>query len=169
MLATSGRWGILMGLSSILPLVGGVAAATAGRAAVALGQGLSFAEQLVARPTTPALPTTATPEQPSTRQLIADLQALLQPRLAAAGIDASLPFELRLNGRGRVDEISGHPDRAYIEELFLDDPALTAKFQELNHRVREEEQQQRALSLHPTRAPEPVVVVEGPRLKMRFD
>lgn len=160
-----------MGLSSVLPVLGAAAAAVAGRTAVTLGQGLSFAEHLVTAGPPPIAAPLATPSatRQSSAKLLDELQALLEPRLAAAGIDASQSIALRQDARGGVDEIGGHPDRAYIEELFLDDPELSSKFNQLTNQLREERQQQQALNSDRRLPAEPTIVVDGRQLRIQWE
>ena len=62
------------------------------------------------------------------RDELAEFARQLRERLAAAGIDTSLPIELKSDGRGGVIVDDPHPQRAEIETLIAADPDLAATF-----------------------------------------
>jgi hypothetical protein len=56
-------------------------------------------------------------------------------RLGKAGIDLSLPIDLQSDGHGGVLASGDHPQRAFIEQLFGDNPDLARAFHELLQRL----------------------------------
>jgi len=61
------------------------------------------------------------------RRLETALDALhrqLQVRLAAAGVDPTLPFSAELNSRGKIHVLGDHPDADKIRRLLADDREL---------------------------------------------
>jgi hypothetical protein len=63
----------------------------------------------------------------------------LRTRFAAAGIDVSVPVQLKSDGRDGVIVAGSHPQRAAIERLFAADPDLAATFHYLEATFSSEE------------------------------
>jgi hypothetical protein len=95
--------------------------------------GESFLQKLHGQraPTTEAADTDR--EDPSARaaELHDELDAFgrrLRARFAAAGIDVSVPIQLKSDGRNGVIVAGSHPQRAEIEQLFAAGSELTSTF-----------------------------------------
>ena len=56
---------------------------------------------------------------------VADLSRRILQRLSAAGIDLTIPIELRTDGTGGVAVDDPHPQRAEIEQLIATDSEST--------------------------------------------
>jgi len=59
---------------------------------------------------------------------LAEFQQQLQRRLAEAGLDTSLRFQLQSDGQGRIRVAEEHPNRLRLEQAINDDPQLSAAF-----------------------------------------
>lgn len=65
-------------------------------------------------------------------QKLAGLESRLQVVFAKAGIETSPPFQLQTDSEGRVRVAGDHPQKAQIEQLFVDSPSLRDDFVEVN-------------------------------------
>jgi len=115
----------------------GAAALTLGRGAVgAVGNGLSFAAELMR-----AAGGASSPSQGSTNPSAAaraalklradEMQQRIQQELAAAGIQLSQPVDLVSNGTGGIAVARPHPQQAAIEEVLGNDFLLEHDFNQL--------------------------------------
>ncbi len=90
------------------------------------------------------------------RQHVESLRAAVErqllPRLAELGVDLSEPAMLVTDSQGRLLESGGHWERAKIEQLLADDPALGNQVRQLL---------QQASALNETRAPDAPASDEG--------
>lgn len=100
-----------------------------------VGSAFSFLEQLrTGASNSEAL----APVSPETGTLESKLSASLQQfhdqvirRLAAAGVDVSLPIELSLNAQGQLAVTSAHPDLLRIEQELNQGGEFSAAFSQL--------------------------------------
>ena len=112
----------------------GAAAVTAGRgAASAVGDGLSFAAELLRAAGGSAASTKETSEQSdAARQQMKlrtdELAGRIRRHLASAGIDLFEPVELISNGQGGIAVAGPHPQQAAIEEALGSDVLLERDF-----------------------------------------
>jgi hypothetical protein len=83
------------------------------------------------------------------------LEERLAQRLSGLDIDADVPFELKFDGHNGLVVDGNHPQRAEIEDLVRDDPALITAF----HRVAAAAVACRRAALDPEQADEIHVVV----------
>jgi len=122
----------------------GAAALTMGRGAVtAVGNGLSFAAELVRATTCNA---TAAEDrslkeqsaQAALKQRSELLRGRIQRQLASAGIQLSQPVELISNGQGGIAVAGPHPLAAAIEETLGSDVLLERDFNRLAEDYRED-------------------------------
>ena len=67
-------------------------------------------------------------DQSDLEEDVADLSRRILQRLNAAGIDLTIPIELRTDGIGGVAVDDPHPQRAEIEQLIATDSELTSSF-----------------------------------------
>ncbi len=112
----------------------GAAAVTAGRgAASAVGNGLSFAAELLRA----AGGSAESPKDSSARSMAAreqlklrtdELTNRIRQQLASAGIDLFQPVELISNGQGGIAVAGPHPQQALIEEALGSDILLERDF-----------------------------------------
>jgi hypothetical protein len=115
----------------------GAAAVTVGRgAATAVGNGLSFASELLRAAGAPATategqPSAAANDRTSLTQRIDELRERIRQQLAAAGICLSQPVELTGNGAGGIAVAADHPQRAAIEKALGSDFLLEHDFNQL--------------------------------------
>jgi hypothetical protein len=115
----------------------GAAAVTVGRgAATAVGNGLSFASELLKAAGAPAAAgdsnASATANDRATlTQRIDALKERIHQQLAAAGISLSQPVELTSNGAGGIAVAADHPQRAAIESVLGSDYLLEHDFNQL--------------------------------------
>ena len=65
-------------------------------------------------------------------QKLAGLESRLQVVFAKAGIETAPPFQLQTDSEGRVRVAGDHPQKAQIEQLFVDSPSLRDDFVEVN-------------------------------------
>lgn len=65
-------------------------------------------------------------------QKLAGLESRLEVAFAKAGIDRSPPFQLQTDAEGKVRVAGDHPQKAQIEQLFVDNPSLRDDFVEVN-------------------------------------
>lgn len=65
-------------------------------------------------------------------QKLAGLESRLEVAMAKAGIDKSTPFQLQTDAEGMVRVAGDHPQKAQIEQLFIDSPSLRDDFLEVN-------------------------------------
>jgi hypothetical protein len=116
----------------------GAAALTVGRGAVgAVGNGLSFAAELVRA----ASGGSADAAQAQGRQAEAakaaiksrtdELRQRVEQQLAAAGVQLSQPVDLVSNGQGGIAVAGPHPQQAAIEEAVGSDVLLERDFNQL--------------------------------------
>lgn len=61
----------------------------------------------------------------------ADYRRRLSAAIADQGIDTSVPVKLQSDREGRIRVVGDHPDKARIEQLFVDDPALRNAYQRM--------------------------------------
>src|SRR4051812_24165751 len=115
----------------------GAAALTLGRgAAGAMGNGLSFAAELLRAasggPSTAQreVDPSAAPQQALKLQIDA-MQQRIQQQLAAAGIQLTQPVDLVSNGQGGIAVAGPHPQQAAIEEVLGSDVLLERDFNNL--------------------------------------
>jgi len=115
----------------------GAAALTLGRgAASAVGNGLSFAAELLRAASGGSSSTEQTSGASATAQKalqsqIDTMQQRIQQQLAAAGIQLSQPVELASNGQGGIAVAGSHPQQAAIEEVLGSDVLLERDFNNL--------------------------------------
>lgn len=62
----------------------------------------------------------------------ADYRRRLSAAIADRGIDTSVPLRLQTDTAGHVRVVGDHPDKARVEALFAEDPALRNAFQRMN-------------------------------------
>ena len=115
----------------------GAAALTLGRgAAGAVGNGLSFAAELLraagggSSNAERGIDATAA-EQKALKLQVDGMQQRIQQQLAAAGIQLSQPVELISNGQGGIAVAGPHPQQAAIEEFLGSDVLLERDFNNL--------------------------------------
>jgi hypothetical protein len=133
-----------LGISEVLmtPVVAGsaigAAALTVGRGAfAAVGNGLSFAAELVqaASGTAADAPGSSNVKNDAAQAAIKlrtdELRERIQRQLAAAGINLSQPLELTSNGQGGIAVAGSHPQQAAIEEALGSDVLLERDFNQL--------------------------------------
>ncbi|MBA4016881.1 MAG: hypothetical protein C0483_06820 [Pirellula sp.] len=65
-------------------------------------------------------------------QKLAGLESRLQVKFTKAGIETSPPFQLQTDAEGKVRVAGDHPQKAQIEQLFVDEPSLRDDFVEVN-------------------------------------
>ena len=115
----------------------GAAAVTVGRgAATAVGNGLSFASELLRAAGAPAAaadgqPLAAANDRASLTQRIDELRERIRRQLAAAGIRLTQPVELTSNGAGGIAVAPDHPQLAAIEKALGSDFLLEHDFNQL--------------------------------------
>jgi hypothetical protein len=116
----------------------GAAALTVGRgAAAAMGNGLSFAGELLRVSGGAAAPKPEDGQAATQRARtelhgrIAELTEQIRRRLAAAGINLLRPVELMTNGLGGIAVAGAHPQQAAIEETLGRDVLLERDFNRL--------------------------------------
>ncbi len=120
-----------MSMSSLVPLatVGAVTAASYAKGTWHAGK--SFLDNLIsaeppcAPKRQPSVSDLADPSPQAFQDAVESLQRILQTRLLARGIDTTRSFELSCDDRGQIMIDGDHPQRAEIEDLFRNDPALT--------------------------------------------
>jgi hypothetical protein len=114
----------------------GAAALTFGRGAVnAVGNGLSFASELLrssgtsstAKPAADA----SSSQQKALELQIEAMQQRIQQQLATAGVQLMQPVELVSNGQGGIAVAGPHPQQAALEELLGSDILLERDFNNL--------------------------------------
>ena len=126
-----------MSPAAILGTALGTAAVTAGRgAAVAVGNGLSFAAQLLRAAGGPGVADSAvgslsTSQPDDLFRRIDAFRERIRRQLAAAGIQLSQPVELHSDGLGAIAVAEDHPQQSAIEELLAGDYLLQRDFQQL--------------------------------------
>lgn len=115
----------------------GAAAVTVGRgAATAVGNGLSFASELLRAAGAPAAaadssaPATAN-DRAALTQRIDVIKERIRQQLAAAGISLTQPVELTSNGAGGIAVAADHPQHAAIEAALGNDYLLEHDFNQL--------------------------------------
>jgi hypothetical protein len=115
----------------------GAAALTLGRgAASAVGNGLSFAAELLratgggSSSTEHAADASAT-AQKALKLQIDEMQQRIQQQLAVAGIQLTQPVDLVSNGQGGIAVAGPHPQQAAIEEALGSDILLERDFNNL--------------------------------------
>jgi len=115
----------------------GAAALTVGRgAASAVGDGLSFAAELLraaggAPATAERAANPSTAEKKALQLQIDEMQQRIQQQLAAAGIQVTQPLDLISNGQGGIAVSGPHPQQAEIEEALGSDFLLERDFNNL--------------------------------------
>jgi|SRR5262245_8996690 len=115
----------------------GAAALTLGRgAASAVGNGLSFAAELLRAASGGSSSTEPTADASATAQKafqlqIDEMQQRIQQQLVAAGIQLTQPVELVSNGQGGIAVAGPHPQQAAIEEVLGSDILLERDFNNL--------------------------------------
>src|SRR6185503_3830929 len=115
----------------------GVAAVTVGRgAATAVGNGLSFASELLKAAGSPAAAgdnnaSATANERAALTQRIDAIKDRIRQQLAAAGISLTQPVELSSNGAGGIAVAAGHPQHAAIEAALGNDYLLEHDFNQL--------------------------------------
>lgn len=134
----------------------GAAAVTAGRgAANAVGDGLSFAAQLLraAGGSTASTKDSSDQSNAAREQLklrADDLAGRVRRQLASAGIDLFEPVELVSNGQGGIAVAGPHPQQAAIEEALGSDVLLERDFNLLANDYRDLSEQNPSADLAPT-------------------
>ena len=115
----------------------GAAALTLGRgAAGAMGNGLSFAAELLraaggAPSTADRAPDASAAQQKAIKLQIDEMGQRIQQQLAAAGIQLTQPVALTSNGQGGIAVAGPHPQQAAIEEILGSDILLERDFNNL--------------------------------------
>src|SRR5436853_5039710 len=115
----------------------GAAALTLGRgAAGAVGNGLSFAAELLraaggASSTQQSSNDASAAARDAFKLRIDAMQQRLQQQLATAGIQVTQPLELISNGQGGIAVAGSHPQQAAIEEALGSDVLLERDFNNL--------------------------------------
>ena len=115
----------------------GTATTLARGAAQALGESLSFAATLGnfgASTETEAAAENAAQlaDQERGFHLAAEkFRELLQRALSAAGVDLTVPLEIKSDGLGGIQAAGDHPDRRLIEQVLSGDTSLQQQFQSL--------------------------------------
>jgi hypothetical protein len=115
----------------------GAAAVTVGRgAATAVGNGLSFASELLRAAGAPAAAgdrnaSATANDKAALTQRIDAIKEQIRQQLAAAGISLSQPVELTSNGAGGIAVAADHPQRAAIESVLGSDFLLEHDFNQL--------------------------------------
>ncbi|MFV1968246.1 MAG: hypothetical protein ACC628_22715 [Pirellulaceae bacterium] len=127
-----------MGLSPLLPIAGAALSSLTGKAMETIANGPSFLEVLQGSlglgESSEAEKETAAEDVLSADELTTKLEAFVrkvQQKLAAARIEASLPIEMRSDGRGGIILDNPHPNRAAIEQILASDEELNAEFHRL--------------------------------------
>lgn len=138
-----------MSLPSLIPLGAGVAGALAGRGIADSSRGQSFLEVLqsallpgnrTAQDSPQVVETDIAGKEVAGSgkdrselvEEMAELSRRLLQRFAAAGIDLTIPIELRSDGFGGVIVDDPHPQRTEIERLIAADRELTDAFQSVS-------------------------------------
>jgi hypothetical protein len=115
----------------------GAAALTLGRgAANAVGNGLSFAAELLRSASSTSSAAKPAADASSAQQKALELQIdamqrRIQQQLAATGVQLMQPLELVSNGQGGIAVAGPHPQQAAIEELLGSDILLERDFNNL--------------------------------------
>jgi hypothetical protein len=115
----------------------GAAALTLGRgAASAVGNGLSFAAELLrsasgTSSTAKSAADASASQQKALELQIDDMQRRIQQQMATAGVQLMQPVELVSNGQGGIAVAGPHPQQAAIEELLGSDILLERDFNNL--------------------------------------
>lgn len=134
-----------MSIASLIPLgAAGVAGVLGGKCLTGAAKGESFldvlqtallpsasSEQDQPRPTEAGAAAARSKAAVGWEENVAELSRRIRQRLDAAGIDLSVPVELRSDGLGGVLVDDPHPQRAEIEELLAADSELTKTFREV--------------------------------------
>jgi hypothetical protein len=118
-----------MASASLLPVLGVAGIGLARAATAAIGEGLSFAAELM-RGEEPPASTSVEQEPGEIPQAINALVSRIKKQLAAAGIDVTQPLTLTSDGLGGITA-GDHPQRAAIEELLESDVLLLRDFERL--------------------------------------
>jgi hypothetical protein len=146
-----------MGPAAIGSVIG-AAAVTAGRgAASAVGNGLSFAAELLRAAGGSAESTKDSSAQSNAAReqlkLRSDeLAGRIRRQLASAGIDLFEPVELISNGQGGIAVAGPHPQQAVIEQALGSDVLLERDFHLLAGDYRDLMEQFPTTEMHPTLA-----------------
>jgi hypothetical protein len=116
----------------------GAAALTLGRgAASAVGNGLSFAAELLraagGSSSTEQASDVSAAAQKALKPQIDAMQQRIQQQLTAAGIQLTQPVDLVSNGQGGIAVAGPHPQQAAIEEVLGSDILLERDFNNLAH------------------------------------
>jgi hypothetical protein len=129
----------------------GAAALTVGSGALsAVGNGMSFAAELVraasgsAPASAEANPLQSNAAQVAIKARTDELSRRIQQQLAAAGIDLFEPVELVSNGQGGIAVAGSHPQQALIEQALGSDVLLERDFNQLAGDYRDFVEQARA-------------------------
>jgi hypothetical protein len=115
----------------------GAAALTLGRgAAGAVGNGLSFAAELLRAAGGASSQQQTTSEKSAAARAavklrIDEMQQRIQQQLATAGVQLMQPLELVSNGQGGIAVAGPHPQQAAIEEILGSDILLERDFNNL--------------------------------------
>ncbi|HEX5106717.1 MAG TPA: hypothetical protein VFV87_23010 [Pirellulaceae bacterium] len=125
-------------MSPLLPLAGTAALSLARETVGAIGNGLSFATELLRQDRRAASPTEPEPNAVATsdasarfEEALCSFVARLKQRLAAAGVGLNDPLELTDDGLGGIQVAGDRFDRAEIEQLLAADRQLVSEFQRL--------------------------------------
>ena len=126
-------------MSPLLPIAGTAALSLAGQTVGAIGNGLSFATELLrqdndsARAASPPPPIDLPrpPAQSKFEQALREFVTRLRQRLASAGIDLSGPLVLESDGLGGIQVGGDRIDESAIEQAIADDGQLAAEFNQL--------------------------------------
>ena len=123
-------------MSALLPIAGVAAASLAREAVSAVGNGLSFAAELVRQGRGEPAATAAGPSELTTarEQFTAALSQFarrLRQHLEAAGLAVSGPIELAADGLGGIAVGGRHPQGGAIEALLAADESLREQFASL--------------------------------------
>jgi len=116
----------------------GAAALTLGRgAAGAVGDGLSFASELLraaggASATTERAADVSAAQQKALQLQIDEMAQRIKQQLAAAGVQLMQPVELTSNRQGGIAVAGPHPQQAAIEEFLGSDILLERDFNNLS-------------------------------------
>jgi len=128
-----------MGLSPLVPIAGAALGSLANKTLDRLTNGPSFLDTLResfskgdAAPPAGNQTTNVIPSAEEQAAKFETLVRLLRQRFSAAGVDTSVPIELKGDGRGRVIVDDPHPDRVAIEQILASDPNLSARFLDLS-------------------------------------
>lgn len=77
-----------------------------------------------------------------------DYGAKLEKDLADLGIPKDIKFQLKLNGDGKIEVVSDHPDKDKVQKYFNDNPDMVKKYKEIQS-LADLESARKALQVNP--------------------